>query len=113
MAAVPDSLRVLSQRSRSKRREACSDILWAVKIDNFNDWDSSGRTEKPAFWLAALLRRTEVLPQANPQYRTNSLRPSISITGGRQNPKKEDICFQQMSSFLVAEAGLEPAASGL
>ena len=94
--------------------------LWAaeprkktVKIDSFNGWDSR-RTGKPAFWPAALLRRTSVLPQAKPRRRGNSFAPSISITGGWSRPlgggtqkKGHDIV---VSFFLVRPTGLEPAA---
>ena len=40
------------------------------------------RSIQPAFWPAAPLRRTSVLPQAKPWRRANSLRPSIWIHFG-------------------------------
>ena len=50
------------------------------------------RNIQPAFWLAAPLRRTSVLPQAKPWRRANSLRPSISITeGGATNGSETQI----------------------
>ena len=62
--------------------------------------------EAPAFWPAAPLRRTSVLPQAKPWRRANSLRPSISITEGwsdqrERNPKENATC-RNKSHFLLA-----------
>ena len=42
------------------------------------------RRIQPAFWPAAPLHRTSVLPQAKPWRRANSLRPSILISRGIQ-----------------------------
>ena len=69
------------------------------------------RSTQSAFWPAAHLRRTSVLPQAKPWRRGNSLAPSIfnhrrvEPPFGRRNPKKKDICFQQMSFFFGAADG--------
>ena len=67
------------------------------------------RSIQPAFWPAAPLRRTSVLPQAKPWHRANSLRPSISITEGwsdqrERNPKENATC-RYKSHFLLVEAG--------
>ena len=67
------------------------------------------RSIQPAFWPAAPLRRTSVLPQAKPWRRANSLRPSISITEGwsdqrERNPKENATC-RYKSHFLLVEAG--------
>ena len=63
------------------------------------------RPTPPAFWPAAPLRRTSVLPQAKPWRRANSLRPSISITEGwsdqrERNPKENATC-RNKSHFLL------------
>ena len=63
------------------------------------------RSIQTAFWPAAPLRRTSVLPQAKPWRRANSLRPSISITEGwsdqrERNPKENATC-RNKSHFLL------------
>ena len=69
------------------------------------------RSTQSAFCPAVHLRRTSVLPQAKPWRRGNSLAPSIfnhrrvEPSSGRRNPKKKDICFQQMSFFFGAGEG--------
>ena len=54
----------------------------AVKIDVLKYQKGIGETTPPAFWPAAPLRRTSVLPQAKPRRRRNSLPPSISNSPG-------------------------------
>lgn len=69
--------------------------------------------EAPAFWPAAPLRRTSVLPQAKPWRRANSLRPSISITERwsdqrERNPKENATCIDKSHFLLVEVRGVEP-----
>ncbi len=77
---------------------------WLKSI--FSSSHDSQQTHLPAIRPAARLRRTSVLPQAKPWRRGNSLAPSIfnhrrvEPPSGRRNPKKKDICFQQMSFFF-------------
>ena len=56
------------------------------------------RATQPAFWPAALLRRTSVLPQAKPRYRRNSFPSSIlnqrvEAAFGGWNPKQNATAF--------------------
>ena len=71
------------------------------------------RSIQPAFWPAAPLRRTSVLPQAKPWRRANSLRPSISITEGwsdqrERNPKENATCRNKSHFLLERLMGVEP-----
>ena len=76
------------------------------------------RSTQPAFWPAAPLRRTSVLPQAKPWRRANSLRPSISITEGwsdqrERNPKENATCRNKSHFLLVDSKGIEPSTSAM
>ena len=71
------------------------------------------RSIQTAFWPAAPLRRTSVLPQAKPWRRANSLRPSISITEGwsdqrERNPKENATCRNKSHFLLERLMGVEP-----
>ena len=68
-----------------------------VKMDILDGRDRCRRTTKPAFWPAARVRRTSVLPQAKPRRRGGSAAPSIEIPKGgaalrAAEPTKKDIC---------------------
>ena len=59
----------------------------------------------PAFWPAARVRRTSVLPQAKPRRRGGSAAPSIEIPKGGAGPRpaestKKDTTY--VVSFFVA-----------
>lgn len=76
------------------------------------------RSTQPAFWPAAPLRRTSVLPQAKPWRRANSLRPSISVTEGwsdqrERNPKENATCRNKSHFLLVDSKGIEPSTSAM
>lgn len=73
------------------------------------------RSIQTAFWPAAPLRRTSVLPQAKPWRRANSLRPSISITEGwsdqrERNPKENATCRNKSHFLLAGGNNFEPWA---
>ena len=51
-------------------------------MDILDGRDRCRRTTKPAFWPAARVRRTSVLPQAKPRRRGGSAAPSIEIPKG-------------------------------
>ena len=75
--------------------------------------DKRGGTVPPAFWPAARVRRTSVLPQAKPRRRGGSAAPSIEIPKGRAalraaEPKTKGHPFG-CPFVLVREAGVEPA----
>jgi len=53
-----------------------------VKIDVLKYQKGIGETTQPAFWPAARVRRTSVLPQAKPRRRGGSAAPSIEILKG-------------------------------
>ena len=86
----------------------------AVKIDILDGRDYCRRTAKRPFWAAARVRRTSVFTAGENLGAGAALpTPSIQIPKGgsrlwRLEPKKKDICFQQMSFFLVRAWGLEP-----
>ena len=68
-----------------------------VKMDILDGRDRCRRTTQPAFWPAARVRRTSVLPQAKPRRRGGSAAPSIEIPKGgaalrAAEPTKKDIC---------------------
>ena len=53
-----------------------------VKMDILDGRDRCRRTTQPAFWPAARVRRTSVLPQAKPRRRGGSAALSIEIPKG-------------------------------
>ena len=66
-------------------------------LDIFKFPTSGQDCTHPAFWPAAPLRRTSVLPQAKPRRRGGSAAPSIEIPKGgaalrAAEPTKKDIC---------------------
>ena len=77
------------------------------------DADTREGTTQPAFWPAARVRRTSVLPQAKPRRRGGSAAPSIEIPKGGAGLRpaestKKDTTYV-VSFFVVREAGVEPA----
>ena len=82
-------------------------------MDILDGRDRCRRTTKPAFWPAARVRCTSVLPQAKPRRRGGSAAPSIEIPKGgaalrAAEPTKKDTTYV-VSFFVVREAGVEPA----
>ena len=76
-----------------------------VKMDILDGRDHCRRTTKPAFWPAARVRRTSVLPQAKPRRRGGSAAPSIEIPKGGAGLRpaestKKDTTY--VVSFFVA-----------
>ena len=83
-----------------------------AKIDILKSRKGIGEPTQPAFWPAARVRRTSVLPQAKPRCRGGSAAPSSLIPKGgaalrRRNPQKRTSA-KQMSFFVVRATGLEP-----
>ena len=78
-----------------------------VEIDILDGRNRCRRTAKRPFWAAARVRRTSVFAAGENLGAGAALpTPSIQIPKGgsrlwRLEPKKKDICFQQMSFFLV------------
>ena len=81
---------------------------------NIFKFSASGQNyTHPAFWPAARVRRTSVLPQAKPRRRGGSAAPSIEIPKGgaalrAAEPKTKGHPFG-CPFVLVREAGVEPA----